>query len=474
VGAVENSCTLALSEIRVRAVGRKLSVPREPSGDIRVELRAIFFGRERALILRWRKLRPVVGNSCPRRPGVITGNVFSTRPLQRSRRSRYYSVARDSGGGAAEVVVFTFMKFVIFGLTISSSWGNGHATLWRALCRALAARGHRVVFFEEDRPYYAAHRDLGEIPGGALRLYSSWADARSVAQRELAEADVAIVTSYCADAIAATELMLEAPALRVFYDLDTPVTLEALGSGQTVNYLGPRGLIDYELVLSYTGGRALDQLRDRLGASCVAPLYGSVDPDVHHPIAPEARFACDLSYLGTYAADRQDALKALLIAPARKRPAQRFLIGGAQYPAEFPWTPNIFFVQHIEPAQHPAFFASCRLTLNITRRAMKAMGWCPSGRLFEAAACGAPLLTDTWAGLEEFFTAGTEILIARSPDEATAALDLSDAELRRIADAARERVLAEHTARHRAMELETLVAEASSRPVAEAALHTGS
>jgi spore maturation protein CgeB len=348
------------------------------------------------------------------------------------------------------------MKLVIFGLTISSSWGNGHATLWRGLCRALAERGHRVIFFEQEREYYAAHRDYVDIPGGKLRLYDTWESGRKLAQRELRYADVGLVSSYCADAIPAKDLMLESGVpLRVFYDLDTPVTLEAIESGQTVDYIGPRGLSDYDLVLSYTGGRAITELQARLGARRVIPLYGWVDPLVHQPVLPETRFAADLSYLGTYAADRQATLETLLLEPARRRPEQRFAIGGAQYPHEFPWSPNIFFVRHLEPAQHPAFFCSSRITLNITRRAMKAMGYCPSGRLFEAAACGTPLLSDAWEGLDQFLRPGREILIANTSDEAVAALDLSDRELAVIAKRARERVLEEHTARHRVKELES-------------------
>jgi spore maturation protein CgeB len=359
------------------------------------------------------------------------------------------------------------MKLVIFGLTISSSWGNGHATLWRGLCRALAERGHRVIFFEQDRSYYAAHRDYHEVPGGRLQLYSSWSDALPVAHHELKDADVGMVTSYCGDGIAATELLGESNArLRIFYDLDTPVTLEALERGHGVDYIGPRGLVDFDLVLSYTGGQALELLQRRLGARRVAPLYGSVDPTVHRPVLPETRFAADLSYLGTYAADRQETLEALFIEPARRLPEQRFVIGGAQYPAEFPWAPNIYFVQHLEPAQHPAFFSSSRLTLNVTRRAMKAMGYCPSGRLFEAAACGTPLLSDTWEGLEQFFTPNSEILIAQTSEDTVNALQLSDAALRRIARQARERVLNEHTALHRVFELECAI-ESAVAPVSD-------
>jgi spore maturation protein CgeB len=347
------------------------------------------------------------------------------------------------------------MKLVIFGLTVSSSWGNGHATLWRALCGGLARRGHHVVFFERDVPYYREHRDLSELPGGELRFYREWADALPLAEKHLADADVAMVTSYCPDGVAATERVLSSPApLRVFYDMDTPVTLERLRAGEPVDYLGPRGLRDFDLVLSFTGGKALAELKERLGARRVTPLYGSVDPEVHHPVPPVEGYRADLSYLGTYAEDRQPTLQRLFIEPARRLPGRRFVIGGAMYPQDFPWTENIYFVKHMPPAEHPAFFSSSRLTLNVTRRAMAEMGYCPSGRLFEASACGTPLLTDWWEGLEEFYRPGEEILVARTTEDAVGALELSDAELGKIARAARERAMEEHTADRRARDLE--------------------
>lgn len=351
------------------------------------------------------------------------------------------------------------MKIVIFGLTISSSWGNGHATLWRGLCRALARRGHTIVFFERDVPYYASHRDLQHWPDGELCLYGDWDEVRAAAGRHADEADVAMVTSYAVDGIAATELVVASRArARVLYDLDTPVTLAALESGQAVSYIGPRGLSDFDLVLSYTGGRALDALRARLGAKDVAALYGSVDPEVHRRVAPVDHFRADLSYLGTYAADRQATLETLLIKPARRLPQRRFVVAGAQYPQAFPWTDNIYFVRHLEPAQHPAFFASSGVTLNVTRRAMKEMGYCPSGRLFEAAACGAPILSDYWEGLDLFFEPGAEIIVARDSDEAEAAIQLPYGARREIARRARERVLNQHTAEHRVREFERILA----------------
>jgi len=347
------------------------------------------------------------------------------------------------------------VKLAVFGLTITSSWGNGHATLWRALCRALVRRGHSIVFFEKDVPWYAGARDLGELPGVEVVLYPDWDTVRPVAARHLREADLGMVTSYCPDGIAACELVLSsAVPARVFYDLDTPVTLERLAAGEPVAYLPPEGLGGFDLVLSYTGGTALDHLRARLGARRVAPLYGSVDPDAHRPAPAAEDCRADLSYLGTWAADRQLGLEMLFVQPARRMPDRRFVIGGALYPEDFPWTSNIFFVRHMPPPQHPGFFAASRLTLNVTRRAMAAMGYCPSGRLFEAAACGTPVLTDWWEGLDAFYAPGREILVGRTTEDAIAAINMEDAELRRIAYAARERTLEEHTAERRVQELE--------------------
>jgi spore maturation protein CgeB len=360
------------------------------------------------------------------------------------------------------------MKIVIFGLTISSSWGNGHATVWRSLCRQLIGRGHTIVFFERDVPYYAAHRDVCAIVGGTLRLYQSWNDIVDVAGRELRDADVAIVTSYCPDAVAASDLIRFSPVLRVFYDLDAPVTIARLRAGEVVPYIPRNGLGDFDLVLSFTGGGALDALKADLGARKVAPLYGSVDPDVHRRVAGKDVYRAALSYLGTYSQDRQGTLQELFIEPARRTPEARFVMGGAQYPAEFPWTNNIFFVQHLPPSEHPSFFCSSRLTLNVTRAAMRDMGWCPSGRLFEAAACGVPIISDSWNGLDELFIPDSEILIASSAEDVLAALELSDAQLSRIVHAARERVLAEHTGAQRAQQFEDIIGTFHTRKLVAA------
>jgi spore maturation protein CgeB len=350
------------------------------------------------------------------------------------------------------------MKLVIFGLTVSSSWGNGHATIWRGLCSALARQGHEIEFFERDVSYYAIHRDLASSPDYEITLYKQWEEIQSRARAAVESGDCAIVTSYCPDAQVASDLILESDGrLSVFYDLDTPVTLERLRRGEEVDYVPSYGLEPFDLVLSYTGGPALNELSARLGAKRVAPLYGSVDPDVHHPVEGNDRYRADLSYLGTYAPDRQAKLQELFIDPARHCPEKRFVIGGAQYPTEFPWTDNIWFVRHVPPFEHPAFYCSSDLTLSVTRAAMAEMGYCPSGRLFEAAACGVPVISDYWEGLSEFFEPGREILVASTADEVKEALGLDKSELATVGGAARDRVLAEHTAERRGVQLLSLL-----------------
>lgn len=350
------------------------------------------------------------------------------------------------------------MKLVIFGLTLSSSWGNGHATLWRGLCRALASRGHQIHFFEKDVPYYAAHRDLTELAGTRLHLYPDWNAVRSQATQQLKDADIGMVTSYCPDGVDASHLVLSSHVkMRVFYDMDTPVTLDRIQRGEKLEYIPPAGLSEFDLVLSYTGGQALQELKSKLGARAVAPLYGSVDPDIHRVQPPNLNYRSDLSYLGTYSMDRQASLEKLLIEPSQRDSQKKFLIAGAQYPVDFPWRKNMVHIPHLPPADHPSIYAASRLTLNITRAPMAKMGFCPSGRLFEAAACGVPMVSDEWEGLSNFFKPNSEIIIVNSANDVLDALSLSDAELKMIARKAQERTLEEHTAEKRALEFERLL-----------------
>lgn len=356
------------------------------------------------------------------------------------------------------------MKLTVFGLSISSAWGNGHATLLRGLFRSLHAEGHEVHFFERDTAYYAAYRDAPTLPYVDIHLYSEWTESLPLVKRVLAGSDVAMVTSYCPDGAAACEVVLDANRdCSVFYDLDTPVTLSQLAKGHVPPYLPIEGLSGFDLVLSYTGGEAIDQLSGRLGARNVASLYGWVDPESYSRVRACPEFSSDLSYLGTYAKDRQNSLEELLINPARQLPDCRFVIAGAMYPQPERWPSTIRHYAHIAPPQHSSFYSSSPLTLSVTRGTMAAMGYCPSGRLFEASACGTAVLSDWWKGLDSFFTPGEEILIARSTSEAIAALTTDSQLLAQVGARAKQRTLDCHTATHRARRLMELIEQSSGR-----------
>ncbi len=355
------------------------------------------------------------------------------------------------------------MRITIFGLTISSSWGNGHATPYRAIVRALHRQGHEVTFFERDVPYYAAHRDLPDPEFCRLELYGCWHDVRVRALKHAAESDVVITASYCSEGLRINEEVLGlASPLKVYYDLDTPVTLKKLRAEAGVEYLAPEQLSAFDLVLSWTGGGALAELRSTWGAQTAQPLYGCVDPDDYRRTEVSPKYDCALSYMGTYAPDRQEKLDALFLEPSRRRPDLRFLLAGSMYPWGWDWGANVTKTEHVAPTEHPALYSSSRLALNITRADMATSGYCPSGRFFEAAACGTPIISDWFEGLDHFFRIGEELLIAHSAEDVLRALDMPEEELRDTGRRARERTLDEHTGEHRAKQLIRYCEQAAS------------
>jgi spore maturation protein CgeB len=345
------------------------------------------------------------------------------------------------------------MKLVFLGLSITSSWGNGHATNYRALVRALAGRGHDVLFLERDVPWYAARRDLPRPPWGRTELYGSLAELRRTSAAPVAAADVVVVGSFVPEGVAVAEWVFEQARRAVaFWDIDTPVTLAKLTAGEE-EYLSRELVPRFDLYLSFTGGPVLERIEREFGARRARAFYCMADTAVYRPLDAEERWL--LGYLGTYSADRQPALEALLLEPARRLPRERFAVAGPQYPAELDWPPNVDRIEHVAPREHALFYARQRFTLNVTRHAMIGTGWSPSVRLFEAAACGVPVISDDWAGLARFFRPDAEIVVAAGPDDVTGLLQASSREqAREIGAAARRRVLAEHTAERRAAQLE--------------------
>lgn len=351
------------------------------------------------------------------------------------------------------------MKIVMYGLTITSSWGNGHATTYRSLAKALAARGHRVHFVEKDVEWYRSNRDMPDPGFCTVQLYAAWdANARALV-RAAADADAIVVGSYFPDAIALTrELLDHGYAPIFFYDIDTPVTMAHLRAHGSTEYLDSSLIPDYSAYLSFTGGPALKELEQRFGSPWAVPFYCSVDPELYRPSPCREAFRCELSYLGTYAKDRQQRLEKLLGGTARLLPGRRFMVAGPQYPERIRWGSNIGRVIHVSPKEHPAFYSSSRFTLNLTRDEMIAAGYSPSVRLFEASACGAAILSDSWTGIDEYLQPGEEILLPKNEYEVAAILTgMSEEERNRLGSRARERILAEHTSAHRAQEFERVV-----------------
>jgi spore maturation protein CgeB len=352
-------------------------------------------------------------------------------------------------------------SLVVLGLSLSSSWGNGHATTYRALLPALARRGHDILFLERDVPWYAQHRDLTHPDYCTLRFYRDLA-ALAAWEREIAEARAVIVGSYVPEGVAVGRIVQRIARAAVFYDIDTPITLAKLAAGDH-EYLSPELIPSYRLYCSFTGGPTLNLLQDRYGSPAARALYCSADPALYRPLqrAPE----WDLSYLGTYSADRQPALERMLIEPARRRPDMRFAVAGPMYPESIVWPANVTRIDHLPPADHAGFYAASRFTLNLTRADMARAGHSPSVRLFEAAACAVPIISDTWPGLDSLF--GDSIWQADDTGSVLRALHLPEPARLALGERGRARFLAEHTPDHRARAFEHELNEACLADTAE-------
>ncbi len=351
------------------------------------------------------------------------------------------------------------LDIVIFGLSITSSWGNGHAVTYRGLVAELARLGHNVTFFEQDVEWYASHRDVPYPPGCKIILYKRFSDVQKFHLARIRSADAVIVGSYVSEGIAIGNWVLQnSPGVAAFYDIDTPVTLAAIAKG-TCQYLTADLIPEYDLYLSFTGGPVLKVLEDEMGSPCARTLYCSVDCSVYRPETRAVKW--DLGYLGTYSPDRQPKVERFLNVPASHWEKGKFVVAGPQYPSSVVWSENVHRIDHIPPGDHRSFYNSQRFTLNLTRSDMIRAGWSPSIRLFEAAACGIPIVSDWWPGLDHFFVPGEEILMAESTEDILAYLqNTSESERKSIGNAARKKILNAHTSAHRASELEEYARDA--------------
>jgi spore maturation protein CgeB len=351
------------------------------------------------------------------------------------------------------------LNIVILGLSITSSWGNGHATTYRGLIRELTRKGHKVTFLERDVPWYASNRDLAHPPYCNTYLYNSLEELKSNHTERIKYADLVIVGSYVPEGDKAGKFVIDtAEGLAAFYDIDTPVTLAKI-AGKDYEYLHPNLISRYDMYLSFTGGPTLQLLEEKYGSPMARAFYCSFDPELYYPEQAELKW--DLGYLGTYSNDRQPPLKTLMLDAASALRQLKFVVAGPQYPASILWSSNIERIEHLPPSVHRKFYNSQRFTMNITRADMIKAGYSPSVRLFEAAACGTPVISDYWEGLETIFEPGKEILISRSTTDTIEYLaTITEEERKTISERARSKVLKHHTAAHRATELENYYKEA--------------
>jgi spore maturation protein CgeB len=353
------------------------------------------------------------------------------------------------------------LNIVIFGLAITSSWGNGHAVTYRALTKALNSRGHRVTFLERDLPWYREHRDLKDPTFCRVELYRELKDISLRFQELVANADLVILGSYVPDGIILADWITScARGVTAFYDIDTPVTLAGLEAGDP-GYISSALIPRFDLYLSFMGGPALALIEDLYGSPRARTLYCAADPDVHAQRELPTKWA--LGYLGTYSSDRQPALEQLLLEPASRLTNRQFVVAGSQYPKSLQWPANVTRIEHVSPDEHPNFYGQQLYTLNVTRADMVSAGFSPSVRLFEAAACGVPIITDRWAGLDSIFVPGKEIVVVDNPQDVIHVLEeLPDDHRRSIAAAARKRLMTSHTPEHRARQLEEYYQEVIS------------
>jgi spore maturation protein CgeB len=349
------------------------------------------------------------------------------------------------------------LSIAFFGSSLVSAYWNGAATYYRGVLQALAARGHRITFYEPDAFDRQAHRDIPDPSWARVVVYSiDGADGVQHALDEARRNDLIVKAS----GVGAFDRLLEAqvPALKrpgalaVFWDVDAPATLDRIAA----NPDDPFGALipAYDIVMTYGGGPPVVAGYRSLGARVCAPIYNGLDPATHHPVPPDPRFACDLGLIANRLPDRERRIDEFFLAVAADLPEQRFVLGGSGW-SDKRLPPNISYVGHVYTRDHNAFNASARAVLNVSRDSMAAYGYSPATRVFEAAGAGSCIITDAWEGISDFFEPGREILVAANGPAVVGILAcLTPPEARRIGEAARDRALAEHSYERRVDVLE--------------------
>ena len=352
------------------------------------------------------------------------------------------------------------MNIAFFGSSLVSAYWNGAATYYRGIIRALRNLGHQVTFYEPDAYDRQKHRDIPDPEWARVVVYS--ADDESGVLSALEDArgvDMLVKTS----GVGAHDQLLEAAVLEIkeshtitaFWDVDAPVTLDRVKANRSDPFL--ELIPHYDLVLTYGGGDPVVNGYKALGARECVPIYNALDPDTHHPVAAEERFKCDLALLANRLPDREARIEKFFLEAAEKLPEFRFMLGGSGW-ADKPMPANVNYVGHVYTRDHNAFNCSARAVLNVNRDSMASYGFSPPTRIFEAAGAAACMITDAWEGIENFLTPDREVLVANDADDVVRhLLALDDERARQIGQAALQRVLAEHTYAHRAVQLEKLL-----------------
>jgi spore maturation protein CgeB len=352
------------------------------------------------------------------------------------------------------------MNIAFFGSSLVSSYWNGAATYYRGLLKALASLGHAITFYEPDAYERQQHRDISDPAWARVVVYPATLESLQRCMDDaVRHADVLVKASGVG--VLDAELETRVPELArpgmitIYWDVDAPATLDAL-ERDTAHHLR-RMISHYDLVLTYGGGEPVVNAYRAFGARYCEPIYNALDPETHYPVGADPAFACNLSFLGNRLPDRETRVEEFFLRPARALPDMSFLLGGSGWePRAMP--ANVRVLGHVGTGEHNAFFCSATATLNINRASMARYGFSPPTRIFEAAGAGACIITDSWAGIEQFLEPGTEILVAQNGDAVISALrGLDPARRERLARGARKRILSQHTYLHRARRVHELL-----------------
>jgi spore maturation protein CgeB len=357
------------------------------------------------------------------------------------------------------------LNIAFFGSSLVSSYWNGAATYYRGLIRALAARGHHTTFYEPDAFERQSHRDLADPSWATVVVYPGNDEGAALQQVAAAarRADVLVKAS----GVGVYDALLEQAVLdaarprqrTVFWDVDAPATLGRVQENADDPF---RRLIPgYDAIFTYGGGQPVVNAYRALGARSCVPVYNALDPDTHHPVAPNARYVADLTLLANRLPDREERVREFFLRPAARLPARQFLLGGSGWPGES-LPENVRALGHVPTSEHNALNCSALAVLNVARDSMAAVGFSPATRVFEAAGAGACLITDAWDGIGLFLEPGEAVLVARDGDEVVEHLQrLSPERARQIGQAAQRRVLDQHTYARRALQVEALLCSGS-------------